>query len=83
MNKPKNREDSQDDIPFTEIVSFAISLSTASCGVGVEHLYVENSFMHALYWFHVYYTMRRILWRLGVLLPAAPNFDQGKQVLVH
>ena len=78
MNKPKNWEDPQDDIPYTKIVSFAISLSTASCGVGVEHLYAEDGFMRALYHFHIYYTARRILWRLKVLLPAAPNFDPWK-----
>ena len=34
--------------------------------------------MHALYHLHVFYTVRQILWRLGVLLPAAPNFDPWK-----
>ena len=41
MHKPKNWEDPQDNIAYIEIVSFAISLSTASCGVGVEPLYAE------------------------------------------
>ena len=44
----------------------------------VEHLYAENSFMSALYHFHVCYTVRRILWRLGILLPASSNFDPWK-----
>ena len=34
--------------------------------------------MCALYRFHVYYTVRRIFWDLGLLLPAAPNFDSRK-----
>ena len=38
MHKPKNWEDHQDDIPYTEVVSFAVSLSTASSDVGIEHL---------------------------------------------
>ena len=34
--------------------------------------------MCALYRFHVYYTVRRIFWDLGLLLPAALNFDSRK-----
>ena len=77
MHKPKNWKYPQNDIPNAEIVSFAL-LVLPSCGVGVEHLYAENNLMRALYRFHVYYTVRRILWTLGVLLPAAPNFDLRK-----
>ena len=46
--------------PCTEVVSFSVSLSTASCGVGVEYLYAENKFMCALYCFHEF----TIVWRL-------------------
>ena len=34
MNMSKIREDNQDDIPYTEVASFAISLSIAACGSG-------------------------------------------------
>ena len=78
LQKPKNWKVPQDDIPYTEVVSFDISFSTTSCGVGVIHFYAENTFIRALYRFHIYYTVRRILWRLGVLLSAAPNFDPLK-----
>ena len=44
MFKPKNWENPQDNIPYTEVVSFTISLSTASCSIGIKHLYAENGF---------------------------------------
>ena len=61
MHKPNNWEDPQDDNPYTEIVAFAVSLSTASFGIVVKHLYAENSFMWALHCFQANYTVRRIL----------------------
>ena len=56
MHKPKDWEGPEDDILRAEVVSFAVSLSTASCGDRFEHLYAEKKFERALYRFHVYYT---------------------------
>ena len=60
------------------MIPFTVSLPTVACGIGVKHHYAENTFMRALYRFHVYYTVRQILLRHGMLLPTAPNFDPWK-----
>ena len=81
MNKPKNWEDPQDDISYTEIASFTISLCTASCGIGVEPLYSENGFLRALYRFHVYYTERRFCVDLEYYYQLRQILIHGKQVM--
>ena len=47
-----------------------------ACGVSSEHLnYKKHSMVRALYRFHVYYHVRRILKRLQVLLPHKAGFN--------
>ena len=43
-------------------LNFAIWCATAGCGVSTRfHLNHEDKMVRSLYWFHVYFTIRRIL----------------------
>ena len=55
---------------------FAVLCVSSACGVNSEYLhYKKHSMVRALYRFHVYYHMRRILNRLQVPLPHEVNFN--------
>ena len=56
-------------------VNFAVWCASAGCGVGVDHLQHENALVAALYNFHVYYQVRRILAELKVPQPTDAEFD--------
>ena len=50
-------------------------MATVGCGVSTVLLYSNNQFMRSLHRFHLYYTFRRVLWRLRVALPASNNLN--------
>ena len=57
-------------------LNFAVWCASSACGVSSEHLnYKKHSMVWAVYRFHVYYHVRRILKRLQVLLPQEAGFN--------
>ena len=51
-------------------LNFAVFCASSACGVSSEHLnYTKHPVVRALYRFHVYYHVRRVLKRLQVPLP--------------
>ena len=57
-------------------VNFAAWCATAGCGVSVkDHLASSEPMIQSMYYFHVYYQMRRILEEMQVPLPQDPSFD--------
>ena len=57
-------------------LNFAIHCATSALGISVEHLKAEEPLVRALYRFHVYYHVRRILKRILAPLPNEKNFDK-------
>ena len=57
-------------------LNFALLCASSACGASSEHLnYKNHSMVRALYRFHVYYHVRRILKRLQVALPHEAGFN--------
>ena len=54
-------------------LSFAVWCATCGCGIGLDENY--SKVVQSLIEFHVYFTMRRILYELGVALPNTNAFD--------
>ena len=57
-------------------LNFAVHCATSALGVSVEHLNAEEPLVKALYRFHTYYHIRRILKRILAPLPNEENFDK-------
>ena len=57
-------------------LNFAVHCATSALGVSVEHLNAEEPLVRAVYRFHVYYHIRRILRRILAPLPKEENFDK-------
>ena len=55
---------------------FAVHCSTSGLGVSTEHLNAEQPLVKALYRFHAYYHVRRILKRMLTPLPGQEGFDK-------
>ena len=57
-------------------LNFAVWCASSACGVSSEHLnYTKHPMFRAVYRFHVYYHVRRVLKRLQVPLPHGPGFN--------
>ena len=57
-------------------LNFAVWCASSACGVSSEDLnYKKHSMVRAVYRFHVFYHMRRILKRLQVPLPHEAGFN--------
>ena len=57
-------------------LNFAAWCASSACGVSSAHLnYTKHSMIRAVYRFHVYYHMRRVLKRLQVPLPHETSFN--------
>ena len=57
-------------------LNFAVFCASSTCGVSSEHLnYTKHSMIRAVYRFHVYYHVRRVLKRLQVPLPHETSFN--------
>ena len=57
-------------------LNFALFCASSACGVSSKHLnYKKHSMVRALYRFHMYYQVRRILKRLQVPLPHKAGFN--------
>ena len=57
-------------------LNFAVWCTSSTCGVSSAHLnYTKHPMIRAIYCFHVYYHMRRILKRLQVPLPHENGFN--------
>ncbi len=58
-------------------INFAVWLATTGCGISIsDHLMQPDSLSRSVFLFHVYYQIRRILFRLKCPLPTYPNFNQ-------
>ena len=57
-------------------LNFAVWCASSACGVSYAHLnYNKHPMIRAVYRFHVYYHVRRVLKRLQTPLPHGPGFD--------
>ena len=57
-------------------LNFAVFCTSSACGVSSAHLnYTKHPMVRAVYRFHVYYHIRRILKRLQVPLPHESSFN--------
>ena len=57
-------------------LNFAVWCTSSACGVSSEHLnYAKHPMVRALYRFHMYYHVRRVLKRLQVPLPDESSFN--------
>ena len=57
-------------------LNFAVWCTSSACGVSSAHLnYTKHPMIRAVYRFHVYYHVRRVLKRLQVPLPHSPGFN--------
>ena len=57
-------------------VEFAVWCTSFACGVSSAHLnYTKHPLVRAVYRFHVYYHVRRVLKRLQVPLPHETGFN--------
>ena len=57
-------------------LNFAMWCASSACGVSSVHLnYSKHPMIRAVYHFHVYYHVRRVLKRLQVPLPHGPDFN--------
>ena len=57
-------------------LNFATHCATSALGTSMEHLNAKDPLVRALYRFHVYYHIRRILRRILAPLPNEDNFDK-------
>ena len=57
-------------------LNFAVHCATSGLGVSTEHLNAKHSLVKALYRFHVYYHVRRILKRILTPLPGEEGFNK-------
>ena len=57
-------------------LNFAVHCATSGLGVSTEHLNSEQPLVRALYRFHAYYHVRRILKRMSVPTPSEEGFDK-------
>ena len=57
-------------------LNFAMFCATSACGVSSAHLnYAKHSMIRAVYQFHTFYHVRRVLKRLQAPLPHGPGFN--------
>ena len=57
-------------------LNFAVHCATSGLGVSTEHLNAKQPLVKALYRFHAYYHVRRILKRMLTPLPGQEGFDK-------
>ena len=59
-------------------LNFAVFCASSACGVSSNNLnYKKHSLVRAVYRFHVYYHIRRVLKKLQAVLPHEDNFNPG------
>ena len=57
-------------------LNFVVCCASSACGVSSVHLnYTKHPMIRAVYHFHVYYHVRRVLKRLQTPLPHSPSFN--------
>ena len=64
-------------------LNFAVFCASSACGVSVEHLNAKEPMIRSVYWFHVYYQIRRILNRLEIPLPYEKSFNKYNNLYNH
>ena len=57
-------------------LNFAVHCATSGLGISTEHLNAKQPLVKALYRFHAYYHVRRILKRMLTPLPGTEGFDK-------
>ena len=58
-------------------LNFAVHCATSGLGISTEHLDAERPLFRALYRFHSYYHVRRILSKIRVPTPSQEGFDNN------
>ena len=56
-------------------VNFAVYCAATSCGVGWDLLNDENLYIASLFYFHMYFTVRKILYEMVMPIPGDDVFD--------
>ena len=57
-------------------LTFAVHYATSGLGISTKHFDAESPLVRALYRFHTYYHVRRILSRIRVSTPSQKGFDK-------
>ena len=57
-------------------LTFAVHYATSGLGISTKHFDAESPLVRALYRFHTYYQVRRILTRIRVPTPSQKGFDK-------
>lgn len=55
-------------------LNFATYCATSACGISMQHLQFSLSMVRAVYYFHVYFQIRKILAELDISLPGSDSF---------
>ena len=64
-------------------LNFVVFCASNACGVSVEHLNAKEPMIRSIYYFHVYYHIRRILKILEIPLPYENSFNQYNNLYRH
>ena len=64
-------------------LNFVVFCASSACGVSVEHLNAKEPMIRSIYYFHVYYHIRRILKILEIPLPYENSFNQYNNPYNH
>ena len=59
-------------------LNFAVYCATAACGLGKDKLNLSNKYLKAVYRFHLYFTVRKILYDIKCPIPGDVAFNQVK-----
>ena len=57
-------------------LNFAVFCPSSACGVSVEHMNAKKPMKRSIYYFYLYYQIRRILKILEIPLPYENSFNQ-------
>ena len=61
---------------YINCVNFAVFCATSGLGIALEHFKARQSLVSSIVRFHLYYHVRRILYRLKVKLPSEKGFSK-------
>ena len=73
LNKPNYRY-------WPQQLNFAVWCATCGCGISLEEISRYPKIIQGFLKFHVYFTVRRVLYELGVPLPDESAFDQTNNI---
>ena len=64
-------------------LNFAVFCVSSACGISVKHMNAKEPMIRSIYYFHVYYHIRRILKILEIPLPYENSFNQYNNPYNH